>query len=301
MAIPNFKIRHNWALSYNTAPKHLQSLARSLTNAGLYYTQHEDMVQCYHCKITLDDWHTSHRPFQRHRRRSPQCILVTDRKRRIRLLSDLTEHSCLLAAYYFQAVHRLQHYLTESTSAMGDDQVDTLAKGFWESNEYIKNIYLSLRKDLLQSADVFTITSDLPLSTTDTPLDWFLRSSKLRYWRLHTAKPNKKWETNLYDVWSKIFFHLETFDEVNHFITKERMFRIDNECELVVTCKNCSDKEILKNQMLGNRMYLMEGNQHFTLPQSMLYSLLEMVALWCDICKIKNFVWYTDSDCISCT
>lgn len=152
MAIPNFKIRHNRALSYNTAPKHLQSLARSLTNASLYYTQHEDMVQCYHCKITLDDWHTSHRPFQRHRRRSPQCVLVTDRKRRIRLLSDLTEHSCLLAAYYFQAVHRLQHYLTEPTSAMGDDQIDTLAKGFWESNEYIKNIYLSLRKDLLQSS-----------------------------------------------------------------------------------------------------------------------------------------------------
>lgn len=103
---------------------------------------------------------------------------------------------------------------------------------------------------------------------------------------------------------AKIFFHLETlhiFDEVNHFVTEDRMFRIDNECELVVTCKNCSDKEILKNPMLGNRMYLMEGNQHFTLPQSMLYSLLEMVALWCDICKIKNFVWYTDSDCISCT
>ena len=101
----------------------------------------------------------------------------------------------------------------------------------------------------------------------------------------------------------RIFCHLETlhiFENVNHFITKERKFRLTDDMDLIVSCNNCSLKISALNPSLNDKLLIMEGNQHFTFPKNMLYSLLEIAALWCDNCHIANFDWYTETDCIVC-
>ena len=76
MALPDYKLRYNRAASFNFAPNILQSKVSSLIEAGFYYTQHKDMVQCYNCKITLSNWRRSSRPFAIHRRKSPRCSVA---------------------------------------------------------------------------------------------------------------------------------------------------------------------------------------------------------------------------------
>ncbi|KAK6486086.1 inhibitor of apoptosis protein isoform X1 [Huso huso] len=51
-------------------------LERSLARAGFYYTGVGDRVQCFRCKVTVENWQAGECPAERHKRQSPDCPFV---------------------------------------------------------------------------------------------------------------------------------------------------------------------------------------------------------------------------------
>ncbi|MGH0188229.1 UNVERIFIED_CONTAM: hypothetical protein FKN15_028858 [Acipenser sinensis] len=51
-------------------------LERSLARAGFYYTGVGDRVQCFRCKVTVENWQAGECPAKRHKRQSPDCPFV---------------------------------------------------------------------------------------------------------------------------------------------------------------------------------------------------------------------------------
>lgn len=105
-------------------------------------------------------------------------------------------------------------------------------------------------------------------------------------------------------VLERIFMHLPSmyiFQGVNHFITRDRMFKTTEDYDLVVFCMRCYLLHTSKNPPTEGIFNKMRGNEHFTFPPSMIFNILEMPTMWCHQCRIKNFKWYTDHDCINCT
>ncbi|KAG4070246.1 hypothetical protein HA402_009376 [Bradysia odoriphaga] len=136
MAHPSYKKRPNRLKSFQAAPRILQDKLQSLLNAGFYYTQHSDLVQCFKCHATLSDWHINSKPHTEHQRVSPNCPLVLKysmKTRNASLLIDFSTHVApkFTSEYYFQAVHRMQYHLSYPYSDMPDKQIDQQAKYFW--------------------------------------------------------------------------------------------------------------------------------------------------------------------------
>ncbi len=103
---------------------------------------------------------------------------------------------------------------------------------------------------------------------------------------------------------SLILCHLASlyiFEQVNHFITKDRMCQMIDDSSLTILCINCYFLERSHDPNYGSKVLLMEGGQHFVLPRSMIFNLLKMSSLWCTVCRIKNFEWYTISDYTDCS
>jgi len=48
----------------------------SLSDAGFYYLQKDDLVKCAYCKLILCDWHKGDDPMRDHRRWAPCCPFV---------------------------------------------------------------------------------------------------------------------------------------------------------------------------------------------------------------------------------
>ncbi len=91
---------------------------------------------------------------------------------------------------------------------------------------------------------------------------------------------------------------LAIFEDVNHLITKERMFAHTDDYTVIFSCLHCFDVEQSLHPELT--FIYMRGDHHLTLPKAILYHLLEMKALWCSFCGVMNFNWYTQMDCIEC-
>ena len=57
----------NW--SYDVDPV-------EMAEAGFYYLQNQDRVQCIYCEIVLDGWHAEDDPLLEHARHSPRCSFI---------------------------------------------------------------------------------------------------------------------------------------------------------------------------------------------------------------------------------
>lgn len=54
-------------------PQSLKYLTEPLTEAGFYYTQKGDAVQCFCCGISLKNWNDGDQPWEQHALLSPKC------------------------------------------------------------------------------------------------------------------------------------------------------------------------------------------------------------------------------------
>lgn len=210
MALPDYKLRYHRAASFNFAPHALQTRVSSLVEAGFYYTQHKDMVQCYNCKITLSNWHQNSRPFALHRRKSPRCS-VAQRKstynRPSRLLILMSPQSKMLAAHYFQAVYRLQQYLSFPELNLNDQQMDEHAKFLYTNDKRIQRIYCSIRRQLLRSTTTLKIATGHHITAADSALAWFQSVSRRKYYDTYAKKPNKSTNMEITSRWLTLPSH----------------------------------------------------------------------------------------------
>ena len=57
-------------------PQSLKYLAESLCEAGFYYTQKGDEVQCFCCGGTLKNWNDCEQPWEQHAIWMPKCDFI---------------------------------------------------------------------------------------------------------------------------------------------------------------------------------------------------------------------------------
>ena len=61
---------------------------RSLARAGFYYTGVGDRVQCFRCKVTVDNWQPGDCPAEKHKQLSPSCPFIQSLPSTANLLSS---------------------------------------------------------------------------------------------------------------------------------------------------------------------------------------------------------------------
>lgn len=189
MASPTFKFRKNRLSSYNSAPWHLQNKFHSFVDAGFFYTRKNDTVQCFMCHIQINNWIVNQRPLNRHRQLSPECQFVQkhDKIRPKKILLEILQNPSakMMARHYFQAVYRLQHYLSFPFLEIADKHIDKESNTVWETllSPLVKQIYLDIRRKLLRRTGVILKSVNRLITTPDTPMDWFIRVSQIRDWK----------------------------------------------------------------------------------------------------------------------
>ena len=60
-------------VTFNSWPKQMVQKPEEMVSSGFYYTGHGDVVQCFHCGISLKYWSRTDRSNMEHRKHSPQC------------------------------------------------------------------------------------------------------------------------------------------------------------------------------------------------------------------------------------
>lgn len=88
------------------------------------------------------------------------------------------------------------------------------------------------------------------------------------------------------------------FEISHHFITQQRFYTTQGENQGYILCPKCKDKHI--HTFIDTPVQLF-GGDHFCLPKTLVFSILELRSLWCRECRIQLFTWYTDSECPSDT
>lgn len=59
--------------TFNSWPKQMVQKPEEMVSSGFYYTGRGDVVQCFHCGISLKYWSRTDTANHEHRRHSPQC------------------------------------------------------------------------------------------------------------------------------------------------------------------------------------------------------------------------------------
>ena len=60
-------------VTFNSWPKQMVQKPEEMVSSGFYYTGRGDVVQCFHCGISLKYWSRTDRSNMEHRKHSPQC------------------------------------------------------------------------------------------------------------------------------------------------------------------------------------------------------------------------------------
>lgn len=66
--------------SYRCVWKNLHIDILELSKAGFYYVENPDRVQCFSCKLILEDWCVTDDPWEEHAFWNPKCKHVMDKK-----------------------------------------------------------------------------------------------------------------------------------------------------------------------------------------------------------------------------
>ena len=59
--------------TFNSWPKQMVQKPEQMVSSGFYYTGRGDVVQCFHCGISLKYWSRTDRSDMEHRKHSPHC------------------------------------------------------------------------------------------------------------------------------------------------------------------------------------------------------------------------------------
>lgn len=74
MSSPQHMLYNDRLASYKKRwPQSLKYLSESLSDAGFYYTQKGDEVQCFCCGGLLKNWNDSEQPWEQHAIWFPKC------------------------------------------------------------------------------------------------------------------------------------------------------------------------------------------------------------------------------------
>lgn len=79
-----------------------------------------------------------------------------------------------------------------------------------------------------------------------------------------------------------------------HFVTKTRFVISTSDNSGIITCKECRGSA---DDTPINESTVIQGNEHFTLPSSMVFSILELQSVWCKLCGIQLFTWFDEDEC----
>lgn len=95
-----------------------------------------------------------------------------------------------------------------------------------------------------------------------------------------------------------IFYSTLKFDffEIdNHFFTINSYYVEKEQSKGEIICTSCY-QSTETNETYHNVRKL-QSNDHFTLPDSLIYTLITMPSLWCNNCSIQLFIWYDRYEC----
>lgn len=77
MDSPNFMRYNSRLISYRKKwPQALKYLTEPLVEAGFYYTQKNDTVECFSCGLTLKNWNDDESPWEQHAIHAPRCDFI---------------------------------------------------------------------------------------------------------------------------------------------------------------------------------------------------------------------------------
>ncbi len=87
------------------------------------------------------------------------------------------------------------------------------------------------------------------------------------------------------------------FIEENHFTSEDRFHVITDDPVGHILCRICKD-EVYKDKQDKSRK--INGDQHFILPATMTFTILEIITVWCQECKVQLFKWHDKNECNKC-
>ena len=73
---PRYATYDEHLLSYKDWPKQMKQAGCEMAEAGFFYTQRHDRVQCYYCGILLHNWEAMDIPCEEHVRHAPDCAYM---------------------------------------------------------------------------------------------------------------------------------------------------------------------------------------------------------------------------------
>lgn len=92
--------------------------------------------------------------------------------------------------------------------------------------------------------------------------------------------------------------HNSFFKGIHHFITQERFIvKWKENANVNITCSTCA--YAIKDTLISAIVPMVKA-QHFVFPESLRFCIVEINSMWCHICKVQLFKWYSHNQCISC-
>ncbi|VDI15261.1 E3 ubiquitin-protein ligase XIAP [Mytilus galloprovincialis] len=70
---PNYSSNNIRNCTFQTWPKNLRNITRSMVSTGFFYVGYSDFTRCFHCGLRLQNWFKDCDPWAEHKRWSPFC------------------------------------------------------------------------------------------------------------------------------------------------------------------------------------------------------------------------------------
>lgn len=213
--ILNYRSYTNRLLSFKKAPKHLISKAKRMANAGLFYTNKADEVQCYRCHTTIGEWTEANTPFDIRQR-----ITKKQNLHKIPTLNNI-----LQPLHYFQAAARLNHYLLFPFMLITNKQIDESTRHTWDYT-----LHATLKKAYEFKNTSITVTHIRHLQTKynaasteqpNTPLQWYRRIADMKHFIKYKTLTTRILDINLLQKWEHLEnIHRRLYYNLSHVDTK---------------------------------------------------------------------------------
>lgn len=107
----NLQFEHARIQTFNYWPQDLPVSPDDLAEAGFYYTGDRDLVRCFHCSVSVDQWVPGDIPVEEHIKHSPDCSFAKAvARRKQQLESHMTPNPQATAEVMKDYQHRLASF-----------------------------------------------------------------------------------------------------------------------------------------------------------------------------------------------
>lgn len=176
--------------TFVNAPYHIQNQANTLSKAGFSYTGNSDLIHCIACHIVITGNHQYANQITLHKRLAPYCPTVIKWGQRPTLsLNQLIvkEDRIPVGIHLFQAIYRLQHYITQSTTHIESDLIDEESTAIWNQRmskterQKFRSIKATIKMDPLRLKFIFQSKVSEPQSAKE----WYNKIQLLKHPHLY--------------------------------------------------------------------------------------------------------------------